>query len=174
MKAAGVRPLIVSEPARFRREWATGDGVRVVDPTGGGLEAAVREETGTGVDLVVDAVGSLLEQGLGAVRSGGTVLVFGQDKNHTSAILPYDVSHRELTILGSYIAPFCFPRAIELLRQGLVQADSLVSHRFGLGQVDEAVELLRRGEATKILIDPRRERLAQTGPRDAPARPRGG
>ena len=162
LRAAGVRPVIVSEPTPFRRNWAADKDARVVDPVGGGLEQVVREETGTGADLVVDAVGTLLEQGLAVVRPGGTVLIFGQNKTHTSTITPYDLSHRELNILGSYIAPFCFPRAIELLSRGVVRAESLVSHRFGLGQVNDALELLRGGEAIKIIIDPRRERLEQT------------
>lgn len=156
MAGAGIKPLIVSEPAQFRREQAVRNGAHcVADPAGVELSKVVLQETGIGADMVVDAVGTLLEQALKLVRRGGRILVFGQNQTHLASIKPYDISRFELDVLGSYIAPFCFPQAIKLLSQGLVNAEELITHRMGLGQIEEGLELLRKGEAVKVVIDPR-------------------
>ena len=57
------------------------------------------------------------------LRRGGTALVFGQNENSSVGFLGLDVSRYELTIVGSHIAPFCFPRAISLLEQGTVDSE---------------------------------------------------
>ncbi len=158
MVGAGIKPLIVSEPAPFRRERAVRNGAHcVADPAGVELSKVVLQETGIGADMVVDAVGTLLEQAFKLTRRGGRILVFGQNQTHLASIKPYDISRLELDVLGSYIAPFCFPRAIKLLSQGLVRAEELITHRMSLGQIEEGLELLRRGEAVKVVIDPRQK-----------------
>ena len=156
LAAAGVKPLIVSEPAQFRREEALQNGAHhVADPTSAELSEIVKQETGIGADLVVDAVGTLIEQALTLARGGGRVMIFGQNQTYHASVKPYDISRHELTIMGSYIAPFCFPQAIKLLSRGLVRPETLITHRLGLGQIQEGLELLRKGEAAKVVIDPR-------------------
>ncbi len=155
LSAAGVR-VLVSEPAPFRREKALENGAdRVVDPTREDIREIVRRETALGPDLVVEAVGSLMEQALTLARRGGRVLLFGQNQNHLAQVRPYDLTRHELDVLGSYIAPFSFPRAIEILHRGLVEAEKLITHRLKLAEVERGLELLRRGKALKVVIDPR-------------------
>jgi threonine dehydrogenase-like Zn-dependent dehydrogenase len=154
--AAGVRPLIVIEPAKIRRDQAIRNGAHMAsDPTIEDPDELVHREMGVGADLVVDAVGTQLDQALRMVRRGGTVMVFGQNQSALANVRPFDISKRELTVLGSHTAPFCFPRAIHLLDQAVIDAEKLVSHRLGLGQIQEGLRLLRRGEAIKVVIDPR-------------------
>ena len=154
--AAGVAPLLVVEPATIRRRQALANGAHhVADPTREDLAEVVRREMGIGADLAVDAVGTQLDRALPLLRRGGTALVFGQNENSRVGFLGLDVSRYELTIVGSHIAPFCFPRAISLLEQGTVDSEKLVSHRMGLDQIHEGLDLLRAGEAVKVVIDPR-------------------
>ncbi len=155
LTAAGIKPLIVSEPAQFRRQHALQNGAHhVADPMGAELSETIQQETGIGTDLVVDAVGTLMEQALTLARRGGRVMIFGQNQTCRATLEPYDISRYELNILGSYIAPFCFPRAIQLLSQGLIRPEKLITHRLGLGQIQDGLELLRKGEAIKVVIDP--------------------
>lgn len=163
MSAAGVKPVIVSEPAQLRRERAAQNGAHIVaDPTCSDLSEIVQRETGIGADMVVDAVGTLMEQAIPLARRGGRVMIFGQNQAYLASVKPYDITRHELNILGSYTAPFSFPRAIELLNQGLIRPEKLITHRLGLGQIQDGLELLRRGEAIKVVIDPRQP--AHTGP----------
>ena len=59
MKACGAYPVIVSEPAPLRREFARKCGADyLVDPLTQDLEAYTRDLTGIGVDYAIDVVGS--------------------------------------------------------------------------------------------------------------------
>ena len=46
------------------------------------------------------------------------------------------------------------PRIVDLYMAGKLKLDELVSHTFGLDEVNEAFELLEQGEGTRSLIYP--------------------
>jgi threonine dehydrogenase-like Zn-dependent dehydrogenase len=156
LKAAGASPLIVSEPAPHRARWARELGAdEVVDPRVANVQDVVRELTeGRGVDLAVDSVGALLPDAVGSVRKAGRVLVFGLNERIEAAIRPADLVYRELSISGVYIARGTFPLAVKLLTENKLGFDRLVTHRVELERFDEAIELLRTGEAVKALVVP--------------------
>ena len=63
--------------------------------------------------------------------------------------------YEELTLVGAFHhTPELIRRAVELLESEMVVPDPLLTHRMGLGEVREALELMARGEALKILIEP--------------------
>jgi L-iditol 2-dehydrogenase len=72
----------------------------------------------------------------------------------TIPVEPNMVYFRELTIVGSYVNPFTFSRAIALLRGGNVRVDSLPLVRFPLDQVHEALRQQREGIAVKSILIP--------------------
>ncbi|MFQ5795697.1 MAG: alcohol dehydrogenase catalytic domain-containing protein [Candidatus Bipolaricaulia bacterium] len=153
--AEGVRPIIVSEPSEFRREYAKRSGAhRVVNPLEESLEAAVQKETGRGADIVVDAVGSLFPQTLQVARTGGRVMLFGQNTEAHAEITQNDITQRCLTVIGSWITNYTFPTAIRLLDSGALRVEELITHEFGLNEFDQAIDLLREGQAIKILLRP--------------------
>ena len=45
-------------------------------------------------------------------------------------------------------------RAFDLLVEGRVRVDGLISHRLPLGRLGEGVELMRRHEAVKVYVTP--------------------
>jgi len=156
LKAAGASPLIVSEPAPHRARWARDLGAdEVVDPRAANVQDVVRELTeGRGVDVAVDSVGALLPDAVASVRKAGRVLVFGLNERIEATIRPVDLVYREITISGVYIARGTFPLAVKLLTENKLGFDRLVTHRLELEQFDEAIELLRTGEAVKALVVP--------------------
>jgi threonine dehydrogenase-like Zn-dependent dehydrogenase len=155
-KAAGASPLIVSEPAPNRAKWARDLGAdEVINPRATNVKDAVRELTaGRGADVAVDSVGALLPDAVASVRKAGRVLVFGLNERIEAVIRPADLVYRELTISGVYIARGTFPLAVTLLSENKLGFDRLVTHRHQLEQFDEAIELLRTGEAVKALVVP--------------------
>jgi threonine dehydrogenase-like Zn-dependent dehydrogenase len=65
------------------------------------------------------------------------------------------VMFRELEIVGSLgCRPVDYPRVIELVRQGRIRLEPLVTHRFRLDEIAEAFETLRSGEAIRAVITP--------------------
>jgi threonine dehydrogenase-like Zn-dependent dehydrogenase len=155
-KAAGASPLIVSEPAPERARWARELGAdEVIDPRATNLPEAVRDLCeGRGADVVVDSVGALLSDAVACVRKAGRVFVFGLNERIESVVRPADLVYREISLSGVYIARGTFPLAVSLLTQNALGFDRLVTHRLQLEDFDEAIELLRTGEAVKALVVP--------------------
>ena len=112
------------------------------------------EETGLGADIVVDAVGSLIREALASARRGGRVLLFGQNTKARTEIAQNEITRNELTIIGSFIARFTFPGAIKILESGILNVERLITHRFPLERISEGLEVMRKGEATKVIIKP--------------------
>lgn len=156
LKAAGASPLIVSEPTPHRARWARDLGAdEVVDPRATNVQDVARELTeGRGVDVAVDSVGALLPDAVASVRKAGRVLVFGLNERIEAVIRPVDLVYREISISGVYIARGTFPLAVTLLTENKLGLDRLVTHRLELERFDEAIELLRTGEAVKALVVP--------------------
>jgi threonine dehydrogenase-like Zn-dependent dehydrogenase len=155
-RGAGANPLIVSEPASDRARVARELGADVVvNPLEEDVAQAVREANyGLGADLAVDTVGSLVGDGVRAVRKAGRVLVFGLNDEAQVELPTSDLVAREISIEGVYIAKGTFPAAIRLLQQNELGFDRLITHRLDLEEFDAAIELSRRGEAVKALVRP--------------------
>ncbi len=108
--------------------------------------AALRQLAPDGFDVVIDATGAftVLERGLGLLRDGGTLFVYGMaDELGRLPVSPYDVFRRELTIKGSFSQAFSFDRAVLALRTGRVKTGALITHRFGLTSYAQAVQTVR-------------------------------
>lgn len=155
LKSAGAGPLLVSEPSALRRKFAIECGAdAAIDPTQEDLHAAVLERTGVGADYVIDMTGSLLPAAVENARKGGTVLLFGVNTAAQASVRQSEVTQKEISVLGTWLANASFPEAVSLLGSGLLHVERLVTHRCTLDGLEEAVNLLRQGEAVKILVDP--------------------
>ena len=155
IKKAGASKVIVSEISQYRMKRAHENGAtRVVNPQKEDLLSVIKEETGIGVDVAIDAVGMLLPDALKTVRKCGRVLSFGMIETFSAPIKPFDITHNSLTIMGSYIDRFTFPEAIHLVETGVLDLGKLVTHRFPLKDIEKGIDLMRKGEGVKIIIFP--------------------
>jgi len=128
-----------------------------VNPKQQDLANRVAELTGgRGADVVIEAVGlpETLAQTVPLARKGGRIMLIGWSGNQTD---PYDLTNltlRELTVLGTM--GFCWDHAtsIGLLARGAVRVAPLLSHRFPLEKVEDAIRLLHAGgpDVWKIVI----------------------
>lgn len=150
--AAGAHPTVVVEPAMRRREIALECRAdETFSPEA--WDEARRELLPYGADVVVDAVGSLFPQALAAVATGGRVVLIGMNSTARAEIAQNEITQRGLSILGSYITNFTFPTAIRLLERGTPDLSAIVTHRLTLDDVQLGLDLLRSGEALKVVID---------------------
>jgi 2-desacetyl-2-hydroxyethyl bacteriochlorophyllide A dehydrogenase len=108
-------------------------------------------------DAVVDVTGvpPVIEQGLDAVRRGGRFLVFGVAPEESRvALSPFRVYNDEVTVLGSMAVLHSFGAALDLIADGLVPTEQLVSHRLGLHEYERALEIVREGTGVKVHVLP--------------------
>jgi threonine dehydrogenase-like Zn-dependent dehydrogenase len=154
-RAAGAGLLVVVEPQELRRDVAKRMGADVcLDPSSGDAPSAVRAATsGTGADVVVDAVGSQLDDAISSVRVGGRVLLFGMNSRARPAVRQYDITRKELAVMGAYVGSNVFPKAARILASGLVDLGPMISHRVTLEELPRALDAIREGTAVKVVVD---------------------
>ncbi|MBC7343614.1 MAG: alcohol dehydrogenase catalytic domain-containing protein [Clostridia bacterium] len=159
-RAAGASQVIVSEPHPQRRAMALQLGAsQVVDPGAEDVGEAVRVATGgLGADAVILAIGipALAQQALTLVKKGGTVNFFAGFSVGEAA--PLDVNrihYQEITVTGTSAARReDYGLALSLIAQGVVNAESIITHRFGLSQALEGFAAAEQGLGIKVAILP--------------------
>ena len=148
--------LVASKLAVARLFGAT----QTVDVSRTDPEAAVREITdGRGVDYVFVAagVGRLIESGARMLARGGTLVIVGIPATGTSISLdPVAIADGSLRVLGSKMGASRpqedIPRLVELYQSGRLKLDELISERFELERVNEAIDAARRGEQLRPVV----------------------
>ncbi len=157
-RAAGAAETIVIEPLEQKRAIARDLGAtHVLNPLTENVRDAVRDLTAVGADVVIECAGriSTAEEALGLVRRGGTVEYFGVCAlGRTFPIEPHLIYGRELTIVGSYVNPHTFDRAIKALSSGIIRVDEFPVTRFPLDGVQEALRYQQEGLTIKCIIEP--------------------
>jgi 2-desacetyl-2-hydroxyethyl bacteriochlorophyllide A dehydrogenase len=110
-----------------------------------------------GWETVIDCTGVIaaIEDGLTRVRRGGTFLQFGVAPSEAKASFsPFRVYNDEITILGSMAVLHSFGRAVDLMAKGVVDADTMITHSFGLDEFAQALAAFRDGSGRKIQLRP--------------------
>jgi L-iditol 2-dehydrogenase len=122
--------------------------------------AAVLAATGgRGADVVITAAasGAAQEQGLRMLARRGRLSLFGGlAKDAPDITVDANLVHyRELTLVGvNGSTPAHNKRALELIASGAVPVADLITHRLPLDDVLDAIEIVARGEAIKVTIEP--------------------
>ena len=155
-KANGATKVIVSEPHKYRREKALKTGAtRVVDPTKENLKSVILEETNElGVDHCIDAVGQLLMAALDMVRTGGKVLMFGHDETANPNIKLGEIVKKEVEIHGCFLGKYYYEKAARIIESNILPLDEIATHTLPLSEYEKGLELLRNGQALKVVIFP--------------------
>jgi L-iditol 2-dehydrogenase len=97
-----------------------------------------------------------MEQGLRLAARGGTMLIFAPPPPEARlAVSPHDILFYELTITGTYsTVPGETRLALDLLQDGRVKVEELITHRLGLAEVKRGLDMTREAtESIKVLIE---------------------
>ncbi len=160
-RLAGANPIIaidvVSEKLEAARQFGATD---TIDAGSADVSAAVRLLTGgRGADYVFVTVGSAraIEQGIALLRRGGTAVVVGMPasgvKIAIEAVEFADASQRILgSKMGSTRLRVDVPKLVALYQQGRLKLDELISARYPIEQINEAIAAVKRGEALRNVI----------------------
>ncbi len=162
-RLAGAAVVIVSDPVTARREVAGRLGAtHLIDPNQVDVVSRCRELTnGIGVDYAFDAVGvaALLQAGIAAARKGGTIVVVGAvpitQPVTISPVALFGIQEKKLIgcILGSCNSQRDIPRFLALWRAGKLDLEALVTARYPLARINEALDELRAKRGVRHIIE---------------------
>lgn len=114
---------------------------------------------GRGVDYAFVTVGSpvAVAQAITLIRRGGTLVLVGiPDDKATHPLLLAQAVWREQRILsssmGSTRLSVQVPQLVELYQYGRLKLDQLISRRYPLAEINEAIAAMERGEALRNVI----------------------
>lgn len=122
-------------------------------------EAIMALTNGRGADYVFIGAGSAraIEQGMGLVRRGGTLVVVGMTADGVKVGLEaVAIADRGLRILGSKMGSARphqdVPMLADLYRQGRLKLDELITGRFPLDAIDQVIARVRDGTALRDVV----------------------
>lgn len=154
-KNAGASKVIMSEPVEEKREQALKLGAtKTIDPLHEDVEAVLAEYC-ENVNEVIECVGNVHTQA-DAVRfagKGATIMYFGLAAPEESfPIRPDDIFKKELHITSSYINPYSFERAIQILESGTVELESLITNVVPLDDIADVFTKPEYRRTGKVMI----------------------
>jgi L-iditol 2-dehydrogenase len=148
-RAFGATEVIITDIAKDRREFALRFGAtKALDPK-------VDRVEGLGVDAFVDASGvaDAVYSGIKAVGPAGHALLVGLGSEDMTLPVSH-IQNNEIWVTGVFRYRNTWPTGIELVASGKVNLDVLVTHKFGLDQVEEALNAGKLPGSMKIIVQP--------------------
>jgi threonine dehydrogenase-like Zn-dependent dehydrogenase len=157
-KAAGAARLIAVDTSDYALRNALQLGAtHAINPSHEDAKQRVYEIIPDGPDLVVEAAGPIEAVRLMVElrRRGTRWNVFGIT-THEEFCLDGGLTHfLEGRMDASFgTTPLAMSKAIRLMETGLIDAERIISHRFPLSRIHEAVEMMASPERNKIIINP--------------------
>jgi len=159
LKNSEAARVIVCEVKDKRIEDAKKFGAEIViDPKKEDPAGVVKSLTdGRGADVVIEAAGNPIatKQALSMIGRGGKVVLFGiNPQGQEVPIQPFDVTFRQIEIVGSFISNYTFHAALELLNAGKFDLENFITHRIKLTEIHKGIDLMKKGECIKVMITP--------------------
>ncbi|HVQ46883.1 MAG TPA: L-threonine 3-dehydrogenase [Gemmatimonadales bacterium] len=158
-RAAGASLVIASDFNPTRLELAREMGAQVtLNPGTDDVVARVRELTGgDGVDLVCEMSGhpSGHAQALAAARMGGRVNLLGTPNRTTEVDFARDIIFKGLTLYGVTGRKMyqTWHQMRRFLRAGQLDPRPVITHRFPLECIRDAIQVIKDGQAGKVILE---------------------
>lgn len=125
-----------------------------MDPKQFGKE--LRSITQGGPQIAFEVIGdkSVMELAYRCVRTGGRLVLVGYT-HEDIALNAGRMMFREMEVLGSLgCRPVDYPNIIGMIQAGRIQLKPVVTHRLPLEKINDAFDLLRRGESLRTIVMP--------------------
>jgi S-(hydroxymethyl)glutathione dehydrogenase/alcohol dehydrogenase len=158
---SGAYPIIAVDISDYKLDAARAFGAThtVNASQGDAIEAVKQLTSGMGADYIFVAVGSVsaLKQSLAMAGPRGMIVIVGLPPvTESLSLLPVDLLNNEIMItatsMGSTRLSVDVPRLVELYQAGRLKLDELVTGRYPLEQINEAIESVLNGEALRNVI----------------------
>lgn len=119
-------------------------------------EVVIQHTAGYGVDKLFECSGAVqaLNEGLPLVKKKGTFVQVGIFANKTNLLDQESIIQREITYVGTRSQkPSSWPIALNLLAEGKVDADKMITKIVPLEQWREGFEAVRSGDQIKVILE---------------------
>lgn len=155
--ASGASQIFVSDLSENRLKKAKEIGAtHTFDAKDKDISKKIKEMTGHGVDIFIDAAGAQasFDTGINSLRNGGTavlVALFGKSVTHDAL----NQTLRELTIIGTAAYRNIFPEVIALISSGRLPVEKLITSVISLDDIVEKgfEALVNDASEVKVLVD---------------------
>jgi len=157
---AGATTIIAVDVADAKLETARAFGATdTINPTlDDGVERVSALTGGRGADYVIVTVGAqrAVEQGPLLLRRGGTMVIVGMPASGAASIDPGTIANEGQRILGSKMGSSRIvddiPRLVSLYLEGRLLLDELISGRYPLEQINDAIASASNGTTIRNVI----------------------
>jgi threonine 3-dehydrogenase len=159
-KACGAARVFAVEVNELRRKVAAQMGADVVlNPATDNVVERIKDETnGTGVDVLLEmsGVATAIRSGFAALRTGGRASLLGIPSKPFELDFAKDIIFKGAIVLGINGRKMfeTWFQMEALLATGKLNLEPVITHRLRLSEFEQAMELLRTGEAIKVVLRP--------------------
>ena len=157
LRDLGVGRIVATDPLPHRREAAVTFGATHSVPAPDDEEDLADDPLVDTLDVVFETAGSdaALHRALSAARPGGRVVLVGIPDGDRTSFVASLARRKELTImLCRRMLPGDLARAAVLAERGIPGLDRMVTHRYDLGRVTEALDTLVEQQGIKVMVLP--------------------
>jgi threonine 3-dehydrogenase len=121
-------------------------------------DAQVRTAAGNHIDCALEMSGAsaAVAAATRLVRPGGWISLLGLGDTPDVIDLSNDVVMKGLTLYGvvGRRIPATWERTTAYVRDGVIDVAALITHRFPLSEIDQAMQLMKSGQCGKISLTP--------------------
>jgi S-(hydroxymethyl)glutathione dehydrogenase / alcohol dehydrogenase len=161
-KMVSAHPVIAVDIVDFKLRKALQFGAdHVFNPrTATDMETEIYRIVGPeGADVVIETTGNVqvIEQAYRLTHPDGKTILVGVPKKGDHASIYTLPLHFKKVLKGSHggnaLPHIDIPNYLRLVQSGKMNLDELITHQFKLGDVNEAIQVLRDGNAGRIILD---------------------
>jgi L-iditol 2-dehydrogenase len=120
------------------------------------VRAVMTATKSRGVDVAFEVAGEneAVETAIETAALGARVVLVGIPREDRTSFQASSARQKGLTIKLSRRMKLTYPRAIGLVKEGLVDVKSIVTHEFTLDEYDAAFKVAKKREGLKVVIRP--------------------
>ncbi len=157
-KAMGATKVMMSELSEYRLKTAEKCGIVAVNPKEKDLKEAIINFFGAdGADVIFECIGinATMKQAIEYARKGSDIVVVGVFGDLATVNMGFVQDH-ELRLIGTAMYRVeDYIEAIRLVGEGLIEFDSLITHRVPFSEYEKAYKIIdeEKDKAMKVLIE---------------------
>lgn len=157
-RISGASTLILVEPVKEKRALAQRLGADLtIDPLTETIPDVLKKNQIRHIDVTIECVGlkSTMINAVQYAGKDGTAMLFGlTDPTCQIPLFPFDLFKREVTVKASFINPYTYQRAVNLLSSGSINVKDLITDTLLLSDIQHVFtdDTFRSGG--KIIIKP--------------------